>query len=95
MQNAAMVATAEATANLDVILPTPRTSVPAVIETVTIDDDRNSIQPGDAVILIVEDDVTFARILVDLAHERHLKALVALRGSTALSLARRNSNPAR
>jgi signal transduction histidine kinase/DNA-binding response OmpR family regulator/HAMP domain-containing protein len=88
MQTAAMVATAEATANLDVILPTPRTTAPAVIETVTMDDDRNSIQPGDAVILIVEDDVTFARILVDHAHERHLKALVALRGSTALSLAR-------
>jgi CheY-like chemotaxis protein len=36
----------------------------------------------------VEDDVTFARILVDQAHERNLKALVALRGATALALAR-------
>ena len=53
-----------------------------------IDDDRNLIQPGDSVLLIVEDDITFARILVDLAHERGLKALVALRGSSALSLAR-------
>ena len=40
------------------------------------------------VLLIVEDDVTFARILLDLAHDRGLKALVALRGSTALALAR-------
>ena len=47
-----------------------------------IDDDRNLIQPGDPVLLIVEDDVTFARILVDLAHDRGIKALVALRGST-------------
>ena len=39
-------------------------------------------------LLIVEDDVTFARILVDLAHERGIKALVALRGGTALTLAR-------
>src|SRR6202008_3107399 len=31
---------------------------------------------------------TFARILVDMAHERGLKALVALRGSSAISLAR-------
>ena len=46
---ASAMAAPEATANLDVILPTPRTSVPAVIETVTIDDDRNSIQSGDAV----------------------------------------------
>jgi CheY-like chemotaxis protein len=53
-----------------------------------IDDDRNSIQPGEPVLLIVEDDPTFARILVDIAHERNLKAVVALRGNTALSLAR-------
>ena len=39
-------------------------------------------------LLIVEDDITFARILVDLAHDRGLKALVALRGSSAMSLAR-------
>ena len=36
----------------------------------------------------MEDDITFARILVDLAHDRGLKALVALRGSSAMSLAR-------
>jgi CheY-like chemotaxis protein len=40
------------------------------------------------VLLIVEDDVTFARILVDLAHDHNLKALVALRGTSAMSLAR-------
>src|ERR1019366_8279773 len=33
-------------------------------------------------------DITFARILLDLAHEKGLKALVALRGGTAISLAR-------
>jgi len=53
-----------------------------------VQDDRNSIQAGDPVLLIVEDDVTFARILVDIAHERNLKAVVALRGNTALNLAR-------
>ncbi|HZL57932.1 MAG TPA: response regulator, partial [Bryobacteraceae bacterium] len=88
MSSVAAIAAHAPTANLDVLLPTPRTSVPAVIETVTIDDDRNVIHSGDLVILIVEDDITFARILMDLAHERHLKALVALRGSTALALAR-------
>jgi CheY-like chemotaxis protein len=40
------------------------------------------------VLLIVEDDVTFARILVDMAHDRGIRALVALRGATALPLAR-------
>ena len=46
------------------------------------------IQPGDPALLIVEDDITFARILLDLAHEKNLKALIALRGSAALALAR-------
>jgi len=55
---------------------------------IEIDDDRHLIHPGDAVLLIVEDDVTFARILVDLAHDRGIRALVALRGATALPLAR-------
>ena len=45
-----------------------------------LDDDRNKIQSGDSVLLIVEDDPTFARILVDRAHQG-LKALVALRGA--------------
>ena len=58
-----------------------------------LDDDRNLIQPGDPVLLIVEDDATFARILVDLAHERGIRALVAQRGATALPLAR-EFNPA-
>ncbi len=73
---------------VDMILPAPSSVSDAIVEDLAIDDDRNLIQPGDAVLLIVEDDVTFARILLDLAHEKGLKGLVALRGSTALSLAR-------
>ena len=59
-----------------------------MVHDIEIDDDRNLIQPGDAVLLIVEDDITFARILVDLAHDRGIKVLVALRGAAALTLAR-------
>ena len=40
-------------------------------------DDRDTIQPGDRVLLIVENDLTFARFLLDLAHEHGFKALVA------------------
>src|SRR6266550_3115209 len=47
----------------------------------------------DAVLLIVEDDPTFAGLLVERAHELGLKALVALRGATAITLAR-NFRPA-
>ena len=73
---------------LDVIFPSAPLKDEELVEDLVIDDDRNLIQSGDAVLLIVEDDMTFARILVDLAHERGLKALVALRGSAAMSLAR-------
>ena len=47
-----------------------------------------SIEPGDAVLLIVEDDPHYARILVDLAHDQGFKVLVAMRGADALALAR-------
>jgi CheY-like chemotaxis protein/signal transduction histidine kinase/HAMP domain-containing protein len=51
-------------------------------------DDRDEVQPGDPTILIVEDDPHYARILVDLAHDKGLKVLVAARGVEALTLAR-------
>ncbi len=54
----------------------------------TLEDDRNAIKPGDAVLLIVEDDVHYARILCDLSRESGFKVLVALRGAEALALAR-------
>jgi CheY-like chemotaxis protein len=53
-----------------------------------LDDDRNNIQSGDSVLLIVEDDPIFAGILMERARHQGLKALVALRGSSALTLAR-------
>src|SRR5687768_3680052 len=67
---------------------TERSSFDEQTETETVEDDRKSIDPGDPVLLIVEDDTTFARILVGMAHDRGLKALVALRGNTAIALAR-------
>jgi CheY-like chemotaxis protein/signal transduction histidine kinase len=51
-------------------------------------DDRENLQPGDAVLLIVEDDPHYARVLCDLAHDKGLKILVAMRGAEALALAR-------
>jgi HAMP domain-containing protein/signal transduction histidine kinase/DNA-binding response OmpR family regulator len=50
-------------------------------------DDREGIAQGDSVLLIVEDDPHYARILLDLARQRGFKALVAGRGSDALTLA--------
>ncbi|MDQ1452997.1 MAG: hypothetical protein QOK38_2863, partial [Acidobacteriaceae bacterium] len=54
----------------------------------TIEDDRNHLQPGDAILLIVEDDLHYARILCDLSRDKGFKVLVAMRGADALALAR-------
>ncbi len=51
-------------------------------------DDRDNLQEGDPVLLIVEDDPHYARILVDLARDDGFKVLVAMRGADALALAR-------
>ena len=42
-----------------------------------VGDDRNNISPLDKVLLIVEDDVRFAKIMIDKAHELGLKVVVA------------------
>ncbi|MBL8949800.1 MAG: HAMP domain-containing protein [Myxococcaceae bacterium] len=53
-----------------------------------VPDDRAALQPGDQVLLIVEDDPHYARVLVDLARHKGFKVLVAQRGAEALELAR-------
>jgi CheY-like chemotaxis protein/signal transduction histidine kinase/HAMP domain-containing protein len=53
-----------------------------------IEDDRATIGPEDSVLLIVEDDPHYARVLCDLSRDHGFKALVASRGTDALSLAR-------
>ncbi len=62
----------------------------ADVETPTehIPDDRENLQVDDSVLLIVEDDPHFARILCDLSHDKGFKVLVASRGAEALALAR-------
>jgi CheY-like chemotaxis protein/signal transduction histidine kinase/HAMP domain-containing protein len=54
----------------------------------SVPDDRDSLQPGDNILLIVEDDPHYARVLCDLSHDKGFKVLVASRGSEALALAR-------
>jgi CheY-like chemotaxis protein len=66
-------------------MPVPVIATERAVE--QIKDDRNEIEPGDKVLLIVEDDPHYARILVDLASDRGFKVLVAMRGGDALELA--------
>jgi HAMP domain-containing protein/signal transduction histidine kinase/CheY-like chemotaxis protein len=54
-------------------------------------DDREVIQPGDRVLLIVENDAGFARFLLDTARERGFKGLVTSLGAAALAMAREYS----
>ncbi|HEX3582200.1 MAG TPA: response regulator, partial [Thermoanaerobaculia bacterium] len=60
-----------------------------VIVEESVPDDRDSIEPGDRSVLVIEDDVNFARILLDMAREKGFKGIVATRGETGLGLARR------
>src|SRR6185295_17963100 len=52
-----------------------------------VEDDRERLREGDRALLIIEDDLKFARIMVNLARERGFKAVVATRGDTGLALA--------
>ncbi|QOZ25999.1 HAMP domain-containing protein [Bradyrhizobium sp. CCBAU 51753] len=51
-------------------------------------DDRLNLAPGDTILLIVEDDPHYARVLIDLARDKGFKVLVATRGAEALDLAK-------
>src|SRR5207237_3147526 len=53
-----------------------------------IPDDGFNLAPGDTILLIVEDDPHYARVLVDLARDKGFKVLVAARGAEALDLAK-------
>jgi len=41
-------------------------------------DDRSNIQPNEKVVLIVEDDLRFGKILIEKAHKEGLKGIVAV-----------------
>jgi CheY-like chemotaxis protein/signal transduction histidine kinase/HAMP domain-containing protein len=51
-------------------------------------DDRDEIAAGDSIVLIVEDDPHYARIMVAAAKDQGFRVLVATRGADALALAR-------
>ncbi|BAZ17484.1 two-component hybrid sensor and regulator [Calothrix sp. NIES-4071] len=53
-----------------------------------IEDDRENIQPGESLLLIIEDDLNFVRILIDIAQQQNFKVIVATRGDVGLAMAR-------
>ncbi len=60
--------------------PAPRSPSPP--------DDRAVLQDGDSILLVIEDDAKFAKILYDYAREKTFKCLIAGDGETGLELAR-------
>jgi CheY-like chemotaxis protein/HAMP domain-containing protein len=60
---------------------------PSLLLPSEVPDDRDDVQQGDRVVLIVEDDATFAQTVLDVARSRGFKGLVALRGDSGLALA--------
>jgi CheY-like chemotaxis protein len=80
--------------------PSPVVEQPVVEEPIAADepsalqfaneanDDRDDIQAGDQVILIVENDLGFAKILLEAARDKRFKGVVASSGSAALAMVR-------
>jgi len=70
-------------------LPVPSAPpAPASPRPTIVTDDRAELHEGDRLLLIVEDDPAFARLVYHRAHDRHFKCLVAGDGETGLELAR-------
>ncbi len=65
-------------------VPTPD---PAALAAGPAGDDRDTLADGDRIVLIVEDDPTFTEMLLEAAHQRGFKAVVATRGDAGIALA--------
>ncbi|MFL6604005.1 MAG: response regulator, partial [Steroidobacteraceae bacterium] len=63
---------------------------PVVVRQEEIADDRESILPGEPVLLVVEDDPHYGRILVNLARDRGFKVILARTGADGLAMARKH-----
>jgi HAMP domain-containing protein/CheY-like chemotaxis protein/signal transduction histidine kinase len=72
-------------------MPVFLANVAAAEQESRIEDDRNKLIEGDAVLLIVEDDPHYARVLCDLSRDKGFKVLSAMTGAEALALAREYS----
>jgi HAMP domain-containing protein/signal transduction histidine kinase/CheY-like chemotaxis protein len=66
----------------------PKLKVLPVAREEHIDDDRSLIKEGDPVLLIVEDDPHYARILLGMARDKGFRGIVANKGVLGLALAR-------
>jgi HAMP domain-containing protein/CheY-like chemotaxis protein/signal transduction histidine kinase len=71
----------ELTSPTDVVLPQDLFTKTEFI------DDRYEIRHGDKTLLVIDDDEHFADVMIDIAHQKGFKAVVAHKGDTGLALA--------
>ncbi len=69
-------------------LPSAKSEPVFIEETEDVPDDRYNISENDKVALLMEDDVVFAKLMLDFLRERNYKGIIATRGNTGLSYAR-------
>ncbi|MFA9480359.1 HAMP domain-containing protein [Phycisphaerales bacterium AB-hyl4] len=79
----------EATTTLPVKSDTASAASGLTRPNIYIEDDRDAIAPGDRVLLIVENDLGFAEILVEAARHRGFKTVVVSSGAAVLEMTRR------
>ena len=72
------------------IIESPPSATSQIHHTETVADDRLRLRASDRVLLIIEDDPVFARIMLGLARDRGFKGIVALSGREGLEFARRH-----
>lgn len=56
-----------------------------------ISDDRDAVTENDKLILIVEDDIAFAKVLLDYTRKNGYKGIVAVRGDEGIEMARKHN----
>jgi CheY-like chemotaxis protein len=71
-------------AHAEFVVSAPQTDVATLVN--EAGDDRDNIQSGDQVLLIIENDLAFARFLLDTAREKGFKGLVTSLGAAAFAL---------
>jgi CheY-like chemotaxis protein len=83
--------------NIEVRTPVAKQALPVMLPYVPspiagaeaeTNDDRYNIRDNDKTILIIEDDVSFSQLLLNIAREKGYKGILAHQGNTGLSLAR-------
>ncbi|MDQ3519193.1 MAG: response regulator, partial [Gemmatimonadota bacterium] len=68
-------------------VPRPMTPIGGVPTVGEVPDDRQTIETGDRTVLVIENDETFAKVLVEMAHDKGFKGLIGLDGPSGLDLA--------